>query len=192
MNLRVAKALQAQLRPEALAAGFVALAALGLLAAWLYLLKPAVEEYRTVADESSEQGLLAAVESAPQTAAAIARLERETADLRDRLYGGASGVPLREMQAWVIHRLDQLSLEHGVELESVSPGEVGHVLMFDELPYDVRVRGGYFALFAWLNQVEQELRPMSVQSFEIRPEPADAAVEMEFRLVSYRPTGGAQ
>jgi len=58
--------------------------------------------------------------------------------------------------------------------------------MFGELPYDVRVQGNYFPLFDWLQDVEDELRPMLVKEFRMDRSGPSSLVSLELRLVAYR------
>ncbi len=163
--------------------------ALTLLAAWLYLLQPSLAQYRELADSASPFAIADAETRAAENDGAIAAIGREVQSLREQLYGSSSALPLEQIESYVIDRLDRLSVPRGVQLVSVTPGEPGEVLMFDELPYDVDVRGEYFALHEWLRAVEEDLRPMVVKRFEMSTGPRDEAVAMKLRLVSYRPRG---
>lgn len=183
--------LQSLMRPEALIGCAAALLLTALLAGVLYVLKPSLGTYRELGRAHSGALLELATEGENTDPAAIAALEEGVKRIRDRLYGGSSGVPLQEMEAFVIDALDRISARHDVELTSVTPGRMTDVLMFGELPYDVRVAGTYFHLFDWLQDVEAELRPMVVKQFEMaRPEGADT-VDLELRLVAYRSEGSA-
>ena len=96
-------------------------------------------------------------------------------------------LPPEQMEAYVIDRLAALSERRDLHLVGVKPGEPGSLLMFEELPYDVEVVGSYFALHDWLHAVEEELRPMVVKRFEMRPARRDGReVALDVRLVSYR------
>ena len=119
----------------------------------------------------------------------IAATRETIAELRTELYGGSSRLPPEKMESYIVDRLDRISASHEVELVGVTPGEAQEVLMFDEVPYDVRVEGDYFALFRWLREVERELRPMVVKEFNIRPLADTEAVAMKLRLASYRQKG---
>ena len=111
---------------------------------------------------------------------------RVVEELRTRLYGGSSAVPLREMESYVIQTLDRISARHDVELVGVRPREIGQVLMFDELPYDVEVTGSYLRLWDWLRAIETELRPMVVNSYELSRTQSADPVSLTLRLVAFR------
>jgi Tfp pilus assembly protein PilO len=193
MNNAVLEQIQRQLRPEALLGVLVAGVALTLLAAHLYVLKAPLSRYRELSHAVAGSAVETSMQHLQASSLAVETAERQVAELRSELYGASSQLPLEKLESYVIARLDRICAQHGVQLVSVTPGEMGEVLMFDELPYEVAVEGDYFALFDWLGDVEEELRPMVVSHFEMRPvrEKRDAGrVEMKLRLVSYRPSGG--
>ncbi len=90
------------------------------------------------------------------------------------------------MESYVIQTLDRISSRHSVELVGVRPLAIGEVLMFDELPYDVEVTGSYLRLWDWLQDMEAELRPMVVNSYELERRSNAAPVSLKLRLAAYR------
>ena len=172
-----------QVRPQALIAGAGALTAIVALAGFLYVLKPALQARGELQQE--RVAALSQVEEANITPQALAAAAREVADLRKQLVGASWGVPLEEMESFVIGGLDRISVRHEVELKSVIPGQLGSVLSFDELPYQVQVAGDYFSLFDWLQDVEQELIPMVTKGFEMARR--GESVTLKLRLVAYKP-----
>lgn len=175
-----------QLRPETLIGGSAAVALIALLAGYLYVLKPSIVPYRELARARSEALRELAADRENTDRAAIAALHEKVEEVRKRLYSGSSDVPLKQIESHVIGALDQISGRHDVELMSVTPGEMTHVLMFDELPYDVHVEGSYFRLFEWFRDVESELRPMVVQQFEMNRSERAQGASLKLRLVAYR------
>ncbi len=177
---------QLQVRPEALLASLAAGAVMLGLTGYLYVLQPALRELRELREQGSG-ALLAEGVVAEVGAASIERLEREVEAVRERLYGASGQVAPDRMEAWVINGLDRLSLRHGVQLVSVAPEGPRPVLVFDELPVQVHVQAGYFDLFAWLTDVEQELRPLVVKEFALSGTGEPGRVSLQLRLVSFRP-----
>ncbi len=171
-----------QVRPQTLVAATSALTAIIALAGFLYVLKPTLQARRELQQE--RVAALSQVEEANVTPLALGAATREVADLRKRLVGASWGVPLEEMESFVIGGLDRISVRHEVELKSVTPGQLGSVLSFDELPYQVQVSGDYFSLFDWLQDVEQELIPMVTKGFEMARR--GKSVTLKLRLVAYK------
>ena len=187
MKLESLGALDAQLRPEAWLGVMAAVVVLTLLGAYLYLLGPSLARYRELARSWSADELVSAEVRAAAIDAEIAELEQALVGLDDRIYGSSSGLPREQIESHIIAQLDELSNRRDVRLASVKPGLTGDVLSFEELPYDVDVSGDYFTLFDWLGAVENELRPLAVKRFEMRPAGRTDHVQLQLRLVSYRP-----
>lgn len=183
--------LRAQVRPESATWLVGALGGIAVLGALLYGVKPSLREYQALRAERSAAELGAASD-ADAAAAEIDAAQTQLAALREELYGGAARVPLRQIQSFVIDSLDQIAARHAVELVGITPGELKPVLMFEELPYEVHVIGGYFDLYAWLRDVETQLSPMVVKEFTMQREARSERVELELRLVAYRAAESAR
>lgn len=187
MRLGRLEQLEPQLRPEGWLGLFAMLLLLTGLAGALYVLKPAWKELQDLSSEELSIDMEALRSVLASNDDTIAILEAETDVLQKQLYGASAHLPSEQMEAWVIGALDRISRNHGVQLLSVEPGQGDAVMMFEELPYEVDVAGGYFSLYEWLNSVERELRPMVIKQFEIDRSAGDARVRMRLRLVAYRP-----
>jgi Tfp pilus assembly protein PilO len=188
MNLQALDSIRAELRPESSVALAGAVLGLLLLAGWLYALGPAVASHGEISEQYRQTvgaGLAADAEPHVQQEL-LAKAEASVASLRDQLYGEAANIPERERQAHVIEALNRAAERRAVGLAMVTPGSPTDVLMFKELPYDVRVEGPFFQLYDWLQDVELELRPMIVKQFRLRPLADGGEVAMELRLVAYR------
>ena len=186
MKIEQLEQIERQLRPEGWIALMAALLVLTLLGAYLYLLRPSLATYGELSRAWSPDALAGTEARAISAETETRALELEVSELGDRLHGGSSSQPIEQMESYVIGQLDRLTAERGIQLVSVSPGEVGELLMFDELPFDVDVAGPYFALHDWLGAVEDELRPLVVKSFEMTPNGRSSGVSMRLRLVAYR------
>lgn len=186
MKTDLLERLTRQLRPEAWPAVIGAVLGLTLLASAVYGIRPVWLRYREL---SASPVALADVEArAAGNQSAAAALEGELQALRDRLYGTSTALPLAQLESHVIDRLDRLCAKRGIQLVSVTPGAPDRILSFDEFPFDVDVRGRYFSLYDWLAAVEHELRPMVVKRFALSGSRSDGSVQMNLRLVSYRPS----
>jgi len=171
---------------QALVAAVAGLIALTFLAGYVYLVKPSLDRHRELARARVAEKLELEAQSARVDPQDVSEVEQKLAQLQDQLEGGLSDIPIRQMESFVIDALGRISQRHGVALEGVKPGEMGKVLVFDELPYDIHVTGGYFRLFAWLQDVERELRPMIVKHFEMDQRDPSRGPSLRLRLVAYR------
>lgn len=157
------------------------------LAAYLYLFKPDLKalaqlaemQDRALSSLSAKQQALGSED--PQA------LRAEVDGLEDQLFGKQQRLPPAQMVSYIISELDHVSRETGVELLGVKPGAGARVLNFDEIPFDIEVRGAFAGLYRWLRAAEQELRPMVVKQFHMLPNKQSGRVDMHLRVVSYRP-----
>lgn len=181
--------LEAQLRPETQLAAMAALLGLTLLALHLYVIRPGLAQYRELSGREAEAGLLEATAGAASATNEIAVLEGELTALRERVRTGGLALPAQEAEAWIIARLNEASLLHGVRLRSVAPAAPRSPLGFRELPFEVEAAGTFFSLYAWLHALETELRPLVVQRFELAPDAEAGGVRLRLRVVAYEPPG---
>jgi len=172
--------IEARVLALALAGAFV----LTLTGAYFWLFKGPLRDFRRlqgVAGNALHSGIDGA---GAVDAARLAAAQAGVDALRERLYGKqpADGHSV----ARIIGRLDGLSLRHGVDLIGVTPGPHGKVGNFSEAPYEVEATGGYFDLIAWLEDAENELRPLTVTRFEIGGGATPERLRLRVRVVSYR------
>lgn len=178
-----------EVSPRSLLAAMAAIAGLTLLAGHLYVVKPSLARLRALDSGGSQTTVANLQAEAAQMDGAIQVTQQQLDALRDRLFGGPSDLAPEKVESYIVERLDRISARHAVELVSVKPGDAREVLMFDELLYEVEVKGQFFALVAWLWELEEELRPLVVNGFDMQPTPQGGWVGMKLRLASYRPSG---
>lgn len=92
----------------------------------------------------------------------VERLERT-------LHGDTSNLPLKQVEAFVIGRLQTISWSNQVELIGVRPHEGTRKGKFHELLFDLELRGDYFDLYSWLKDVSSDLGFIVVKQFEMSP-----------------------
>ena len=177
-----------QIQPRMLLIATSSVVVLTLLSAYLYLFKDPLKEYSQLRQIRTQAILDVKSEQLGVDNQQMNRLEDDIEKLKERLYGKGSRLSPSQMVPYVIGELDRLTGPYRVQLVSVKPGSVSKVLMFDEVPFDIEVAGGYFDLCGWLQQVEAELRPMVVKQFQVSPTSAEKRLKMNLRVVSYRPS----
>ena len=177
-----------RLQPRLLGLVFGATLGLTLLAAYLYVLKKPVAEYRR--HQQTRLLLEGEVRNGAGNSEEIQTLTAAVEALERQLLSGSDAVPVNQMVAHIIGQLDRISSNHQVELIGVKPGQRKKVFMFEEVPFEVEIKGGYFSLYDWLREVEQELGPMVVKQFTITPEAPGDMTRIRLTVVSYRPLEG--
>jgi Tfp pilus assembly protein PilO len=91
-----------------------------------------------------------------------------------------------QLAVHVVAQLDRVSVRRGVVLSSVALGAARRVMSFQELPFDVEVRGSYRDVTAWLQDLERAMDNLAVVRFEMRPNESGKAIEMKARVAIYR------
>jgi cell division protein FtsB len=137
-----------------------------------YLLWPQIKSYKEL--YSSHQVLKRAVSDNDSLSNQLQRIDSEVKDLSRELHGDMAQLPVKQMESFVIGRLQKVSWATDVELMSVQPGSGAH----------------YHDFFEWLQIVNDELGYIVVKKFEINPNDRDAIenprLELGLTLVSYR------
>ena len=153
-----------------------------------YLLWPQIKQYRelnlthTMLDQAAVSG-----DSLEQQ---LAQVDAEVERLSRELHGDMARLPVRQMESYIIGRLQKVSWATDVELVSVQPGLGRQVQNFRESLFEVNLRAGYHDFFEWLQIVRHELGYIVVKRFEINHSDSevvdDPKLNLVLTLVSYR------
>lgn len=158
--------------------------ALALLAtqSWVFLFRNPITEYRTVQHDGDErEKTLPGLE---QILPEIEKLKREVRELEQRMQVAQTRLPVDQLLVPVIGELDRIAARHGIALVRVKPGADKDVLMFEEISFDIELRGKYESLLAWLHDVETELTSLAITQFEIKT--GSEPLTINLRVASYR------
>ncbi len=171
-------------QPGFIYGAMAAILVLSVLFAYLYLFKKPLAEY----GQMKERRILLqeTVDSGAQLANDISDCRQQIDALTKRLQGDSPLLPVNQMIAHTIDRLDSISSRHDIQLISVTPDKIQSVNIFEETPFSIEVRGNYQGLVDWLRGVEQELAPMVVKHFEITPQTGLDLLTMRLEMASYR------
>jgi type IV pilus assembly protein PilO len=171
-------------QPRFIYGAMAAMLVLVVLLSYLYLLKKPLAEY----GQMKERRILlqATVASGAQLANDISDSRRQVDALTQRLTGKSLLLPINQMIAHTIDRLDSISSRHAIQLISVTPDKAQTTNIFEEIPFTIEVRGNYQGLVDWLRRVEQDLAPMVVNHFEISSQTGPDLLTMRLKMVSYR------
>ncbi len=77
--------------------------------------------------------------------------------LRYRLHGDMANLPARQVEAYIIGRLQKVSWNTNVELVSVQPADGELVQVFQEMLFKVELVGKYHDLYRWLWEARNDL-----------------------------------
>ncbi|MDJ0806943.1 MAG: type 4a pilus biogenesis protein PilO [Gammaproteobacteria bacterium] len=152
-----------------------------------YLLWPQLKAFNAV--NESHAVLQSVVNSSEGLDQQLAKAQSEVQNLARQLHGDMAGLPAKQMESYIIGRLQKVSWDTGVELIRVKPGDGQKVQMFQESLFEVEIHATYFDFFTWLRTIGEELGYIVVKKYEIKPrgrELSDPKLGIVLTMVSYR------
>lgn len=118
-------------------------------------LVPLVKSYQQSAHTKSV--LSQVVNNQGGVADEIASVRREVDALRKQVAGDMASLPQREMESFVVDRLQAISWRNGVELGALKPAAGIDTSHYSEMLFQIELAGGYFQLVDWLRDLADEL-----------------------------------
>lgn len=154
----------------------------------MYLVWPQMKTFREL--HASHQLLEQTVTSSDSLSQQLERIDAEVQKLSRELHGDMARLPAKQMESFVIGRLQKVSWATDVELVSVQPGSGKQVQNFRESLFEVRLNAGYHDFFEWLQIINDELGYIVVKKFDISADDGDdlddPQLSLVLTLVSYR------
>jgi len=174
--------------PRVVAISLIAIVLLLAVIEFTYLLWPQVKNYRNL--QTSHTVLEQAVINSDNLNNQLDRTKAEVQKLSRELHGDMAQLPEKQMESFVIGRLQKVSWATDVELVSVQPGNGKQVQNFRESLFEVRLTARYHDFFEWLQVINQELGYIVFKKFEISPDEREILknpkLSLSLTLVSYR------
>ena len=180
------------MEPRTIALLMVSTAILVAAALGRYVISPEVQSY------NNSRIKLASLESAASQQTSLSMqigiLESKLSTLKKQLQGGMVDLPDNQMESFVIGQLQGISWRNKIELMGVRPGKGSNIQALQEVLFDVEIAGDYFDLYAWLQELDDQLGFVVIKSFTIRP--LDTSLTgprliARLTIVSYREAGNA-
>lgn len=94
-------------------------------------------------------------------------------DLKYRLHGDMANLPVRQVEAYIIGRLQRVSWSNDVDLVSVEPAMGDRVQIFQEILFNVQLVGQYEDLYGWLLEAREELGFVVIKEYELKRQDTD-------------------
>ncbi|MEN8177444.1 MAG: type 4a pilus biogenesis protein PilO [Pseudomonadota bacterium] len=152
-----------------------------------YLLWPQLKAFNAVTESHSVlQGVVNSSEGLDQQ---LGKAQSEVQSLARQLHGDMADLPAKQMESYIIGRLQKVSWDTGVELIRVKPGDGQKVQMFQESLFEVEIHAAYFDFFTWLRTIGEELGFIVIKKYEIQPQGrglSDPKLKIVLTMVSYR------
>jgi Tfp pilus assembly protein PilO len=153
----------------------------------LYMVKP---QYQRFSERSASFDMLnSQIDDQAQLQRAIDDEHQRITELQLQLHGEAGDMPVNEMEAYLVGRLQGLAWDAGIELAGVRPGLAKRIMEFEEISFKVDVTGEYRNLYDWLNRIGEKLGFMLVSNYEIGlvgRKSNETQLKMNVTIVFYR------
>lgn len=110
-------------------------------------------------------------------------------NLRFRLHGDMANLPPRQVESYIIGKLQKVSWNNNVELVSVQPSAGEQIEVFQEMLFKVQLIGQYKDLYGWLWEARNDLGFIVVKELSLsRNDDSDDApmLKADLNLASYR------
>ena len=132
-----------------------------------YWVLPKFKTYRGIV--KTEITLRQVVENDALLDAQLAQLHRDVDMLERRLHGDMANLPEKEIEAYVIDKLQRVSWQNNVQLVGIEPSAGDTIESFHEILFRVSLAGDYFDMYQWLQQVSSELGFVLIKQYEMKP-----------------------
>lgn len=132
-----------------------------------YLVLPKVKIFRGTTQ--TENTLSKIVENGDQLDTQLAQLNRDIDLLQRRLHGDMASLPEKEIEAYVVGKLQRMSWQNNVQLVGIEPAAGATIESFHEILFRVSLAGDYFDMYQWLREVSSELGFVLIKQYEMRP-----------------------
>ena len=174
--------------PRVVAMSLIAIVLMVLAIEITYVLWPQLNNYRNL--NASHDVLEQAISNSDSLSSQLDGIEADVHKLSRQLHGDMAQLPEKEMESFVIGRLQKVSWATDVELVSVQPGNGKQVQNLRESLYEVKLAAGYHDFFEWLQIVNHELGYIVIEKFDISSNDRNALknpkLSLLLTLVSYR------
>ncbi len=152
-----------------------------------YLVLPKVKIYRGIA--KTEITLSKVVDDGNFLDNQLAQLHDDIDILQHRLHGDMASLPEKEIEAYIIGKLQRISWQNDVQLVGIEPSAGATIEPFHEILFRVRLAGDYFDMYQWLQDVSSELGFVLIKQYEMKPMEnfsQDPRLSVKLTMATYR------
>ena len=153
-----------------------------------YLVLPKIKIYLAVA--KSESILNNVVGNDAQMNDQIQGLSRDIDLLQRQLHGDMASLPVKEIEAYVVGKLQQISWQNDIQLVGIEPSAGATIETFHEILFRVTLAGDHRNTYRWLREVSSELGFVLVKNFAMQPmedRAQNPRLSVELTMATYRP-----
>ena len=152
-----------------------------------YLVLPKIKIYLAVA--KTESILNNVVDNGGQLNDQIQGLSRDIDLLQRQLHGDMASLPVKEIEAYVVGKLQQISWQNDIQLVGIEPSAGATIETFHEILFRVTLAGDHRNTYRWLREVSSELGFVLVKEFAMQPvedRAQNPRLSVELTMATYR------
>lgn len=135
--------------------------------AFTFLVLPKLKTYLAIA--KTESALAMVVDNGVFLDSQITDLSGDIESLQRRLHGDMASLPLKEIEAHVVGKLQQISWQNDIQLVGIEPAAGETIETFHEVLFRVTLAGEYLNMYQWLREVSTDLGFVLVKQYEMQP-----------------------
>lgn len=154
---------------------------------FFYALWPMIKGYQSSVETRDQLNRI--VSNGGQLKTELDSVGKQIQALNHHLHGDMAGLPPRQMESYIIGRLQKISWDHHIELVSVKPKQGQTVQIFREMLFDVEINGGYYDFFDWLQTLGNELGFVVIKAYQMAlldQKSAISRLRVKLTMASYR------
>ncbi|MDH5765712.1 MAG: type 4a pilus biogenesis protein PilO [Gammaproteobacteria bacterium] len=153
----------------------------------VFLVLPEVRLYQS--QDNKRTILERAVKNSSHIFTQVETEKNLVAKLKEKLHGDMANLPDKQIESYIVSRLQTISWDNNVELSGIKPYKGGAIHNFNELLFDVDAHGSYESIYLWLRSLSKELGFVVVRKFKISPKGGAASgglLHVQITMASYR------
>ena len=135
--------------------------------AFTFLVLPKMKTYLAIT--KAEGTLSMIVDNGDLLDNQISGLSSEIEVLERRLHGDMASLPVKQIEAHVVGKLQQISWENEIQLVGIEPSAGATIETFHEILFRVTLAGDYMNMYDWLREVSDDLGFVLVKQYEMQP-----------------------
>ena len=153
---------------------------------YLLLRKPYAEHKKTSEMQATLAATIAQIKTENNELGKVALEAKQLSEkLKDALPFSATD---DKITASLISALDRSATAHGISLSGVKPGERKIVSNFEEITFEVNLRGRYLPLCQWMLNFEKTLgKSAAIREFDMQSGEEGKQVSLTLKIALYRP-----
>ena len=134
--------------------------------AFTFLVLPKIKAYLAVT--KTESTLIMIVDNGDILDSQIKSLSDSIDSLQLRLHGDMASLPVKEIEAHVVGKLQQISWQNDIQLVGIEPTAGATIETFHEILFRVTLAGEYPNMYQWIREVSDELGFVLIKQYEMQ------------------------